>query len=128
MVEVPVEDRIDVADRPELMAGVTLLGGEGRARHVYVRPGAEDDVLAAWRETLSDRMWVVSRRQAIEAGWFGPLVLERVRPRIGDVVAVAHASVAVFQRSVDSLQPELRGHHGSMTAAEQLVPLLTARK
>src|ERR1700759_2878364 len=38
MVHVSAEDRIDVDNLPDLRAGVSLLGGEPRARHVYTRP------------------------------------------------------------------------------------------
>ena len=69
-------------------------------------------------------MVVVERDQAILAGWFGPKVLDRVRPRIGDVMAVAREPVAVFQRDVDPLQAGLVGHHGSLTLVEQLVPFI----
>lgn len=125
MVNVAADDRVDVADVPALMQGVRLLAGEARARHVYAVPGAEDDVLAAWRESLGDRMWTLARDEAIEAGWFGPEVAPRVRSRIGDVVAAAAAPMGVFQREVDPLQAGLIGHHGSLTAVEQLVPLLS---
>ena len=67
-------------DLPELRAGVALLGGEPRARHVYARPGAAADVLAAWREVLGNRAWVVSREEAITAGWFGPVEPATWRP------------------------------------------------
>jgi hypothetical protein len=128
MVNLGPEDRIDVADAPELMDGVRLLAGEARARHVHVRTGARDEVLAVWREKLGDRMWVVQKEEAIAAGWFGPNVLERVLPRIGDIVAAAFAPVGVFQREVDPLQATLIGHHGSMTPAEQQVPFLLVRR
>jgi hypothetical protein len=124
MVNLSAEDKVDVADAPELLAGVRVLAGEARARHVYARPRAADDVLAAWRDRLGAQMWVVSGEEAVDGGWFGPRVEDRVRPRIGDVVAAAHGSVGVFQRDVDPLQAMLVGHHGSMTSAEQLVPLL----
>ena len=39
MVDVGPEDRIDVDEIPELRAGVAVLGGEARARHVYARAG-----------------------------------------------------------------------------------------
>jgi hypothetical protein len=128
MVNVPAEGRIDVADVPALLNGVRLLAGEGRARHVYVEEGAKGDVLAAWRETLEDRMLVVPGEEAIESGWFGPIVADHVRPRIGDVMAVAREAVAVFQRDVDPLQASLIGHHGSLTAVEQLVPFIQVRR
>jgi hypothetical protein len=72
-------------------------------------------------------MWVVAGDEAVDAGWFGPVVFDRIRPRIGDVIAAALGPVGVFQRAVDSLQPQLVGHHGSMTPAEQLVPFIVVR-
>jgi hypothetical protein len=128
MVNLGPEDRIDVADVPELMAGVRLLAGEARARHIHTRPGARDDVLAVWRDKMSDRMWVVSKEEAIGAGWFGPQVSDWVLPRIGDLVAAAFAPVGIFQREVDPLQATLIGHHGSMTPVEQRVPFILVRR
>ena len=128
MVNLGPEDRIDVADAPELMAGVRLLAGEARARHVHAGPGAANDVLAVWRDTLGDRMWVAPKEEAIAAGWFGPKVLDWVRPRIGDVIAAAFAATGVFQREVDPLQATLVGHHGSMTPVEQRVPFILVRR
>ncbi len=127
MVDLRPEQRLDLADHPELAAGVRLLGGEARARHVYAAPGAARDVLAAWRALLGPTMWVVTGEEAIEAGWFGPRVPPAVRPRIGDVVAAAFEPVGVMQREVDPAQAQLTGHHGSMTAAEQLVPMVELR-
>jgi hypothetical protein len=103
-----------------------VVGGEPRARHVYVADGAADAVLAAWRETLAEVAWVVSREEAIAAGWFGERVGDDVRPRIGDVVAAARGSAAVVRRTVEPLESSLIGHHGSLTSAEQRVPLLLA--
>lgn len=128
MVNLGPDDRIDVGDRPELGAGVSLLAGEARARHIHTRPGARDDVLAVWREKVGDRMWVVPKEEAIAAGWFGPKVSKWVVPRIGDVVAAASGSLGVFQREVDPLQASLIGHHGSMTPMEQRVPFIVARR
>ncbi|MDP9296779.1 MAG: alkaline phosphatase family protein, partial [Actinomycetota bacterium] len=124
MLDVPAEGRVDLADHPELATDVQMLGGEARARHVYVQPGAEADVAAAWRAGLGDGAWVGLRDEAIEMGWFGPEVRGDVRPRIGDVVMAASAPVGVFQRHVDPAQARLLGHHGSLTPDEALVPFL----
>ena len=128
MVDLRPEQRVDLADRPELAAGVRLLAGEARARHVHTQRGAAGDVLAAWRGVLGHAMWVVPGEEAIAAGWFGPEVHDAVRPRVGDVVAAAHGPVGVVQREVDPTQALLTGHHGSMTPAEQLVPFLELRR
>ncbi|HYY81939.1 MAG TPA: alkaline phosphatase family protein [Actinomycetes bacterium] len=128
MVDLRPEQRVDLADQPELAAGVRLLTGEARARHVHTGKGAADDVLAAWRALLGGQMWIVPREQAIGEGWFGPRVADRVRPRIGDVVAAARGPVGVFQREVDPGQAGLVGHHGGLTPAERLVPLILFRR
>ena len=126
MVAVDTLDVVDVDDCEPLLDGVQAIGGEPRARHVYVADGAADAVLAAWSETLASRAWVVSREEAIAAGWFGERVADDVRPRIGDVVAAARGSAAVMRRTVEPLESSLIGHHGSLTDAEQRVPLLLA--
>jgi hypothetical protein len=126
MVAVAAPDIVDIDDGEPLLDGVEAIGGEARARHVYVADGAQDSVLAAWRETLGDRAWVVSREEAIAAGWFGERVGDDVWPRIGDVVAAARGSAALVRRKVEPLESSLIGHHGSMTTAEQRVPLLLA--
>lgn len=126
MVAVGPSDAVDVDEHPALRDGVQAIGGEARARHVYVEDGAAGDVLAAWRATLTDRAWVVSREEAIAAGWFGARVTDEVRGRIGDVVAAARGSSALVRRSVEPIESALIGHHGSLTTAEQRVPLLLA--
>lgn len=129
MIDIPFgpESRIDFDEDWELRAGVRLLGGEGRARHVYAHHGAAADVLAVWREVVGDQMWVASREEAIAAGWFGPQVDDRVRARIGDVVAAAHADMVIIATEREPRESEMVGMHGSMTPMEQLVPLLEVR-
>ncbi|MFB7636868.1 alkaline phosphatase family protein [Streptomyces sp. NPDC056149] len=129
MIDIPFDpdSRIDFDEDWELRAGVRLLGGEGRARHVYAHPGAAADVLAVWREVVGDQMWVAGREEAIAAGWFGPQVDDRVRARIGDVVAAAHADVAIVASEREPNESQMVGLHGSMTPVEQLVPLLEVR-
>jgi predicted AlkP superfamily pyrophosphatase or phosphodiesterase len=127
MVDLRLEERLDLADYPELAAGVSLLAGEARARYVRTVPGAMEDVLMTWRAILGDRMWVWSAEEAISTGLFGPQVSDQARNRVGDIVAAAFDRVGVVQREVDPAQARLKGHHGSVTAPEQLVPLLVYR-
>jgi Type I phosphodiesterase / nucleotide pyrophosphatase len=128
MVDLRPEQRVDLADRPELAAGVRLLSGEARARHVHTQKGAADDVLATWQGLLGHAMWILPGEEAITAGWFGSQVSDDARARIGDVVAAAYGPIGVVQREVDPTQAILTGHHGSLTTAEQLVPFLELRR
>ncbi|MEV1007644.1 nucleotide pyrophosphatase/phosphodiesterase family protein [Streptomyces sp. NPDC049881] len=132
MVDTPPAgpDRLDFDEDWELSAGVAALGGEGRARHLYAVPGAAADVHAVWREVLAEQAWVVTREEAVELGWFGPPgtgVEARVRDRIGDVVVAMTGSAAVVASRREPKESALVGMHGSLTPAEQLVPLLEVR-
>lgn len=126
MLDVPADRRIDLDAEPELADGVRLLAGEPRARYLHAEPGAEDDVLARWREVLGDRAWVVTRDEAIASGIFGP-VAEGHAARIGDVVALARGNWAVTASEREFGPSRLAAYHGSLTATELAIPLLCAR-
>jgi hypothetical protein len=123
MVDSPAAHRIDVDEHLELRAGVRLLGGEARFRHLYCAGGAVDDVLATWREKLGDRALVLSRDEAIERGWFG-VVASEVRPRLGDVVVASRGDHAVVSTADFPYENRLVGLHGSLTAVEMEIPIL----
>lgn len=124
MVACPHETRVDVADEPALREGVHLFGGEPRATHLYCVPGAAADVAAAWSARLGERAWVLSREEAVAAGWFGAVAPGNLA-RIGDVVVASADDLAV----VDSarMRPQLLalvGMHGALTTEELDVPVV----
>ena len=123
MVDIPVERRIDVDLDPSLRDGLSLLGGEARARYLYVRDGALDDVVALWRSRFGADAVVCTRDEAIDAGWFGQ-VSDLARPRIGDVIVASMTDLALVATHHQPHEARLVGHHGSLTPAEMLVPLL----
>ncbi len=125
MVDVADRARVDFDESPILQAGVRALAGEPRARNVHCVQGAADDVLAAWRAELGDRMWVGRGGDAVAAGLLGPRVTDAARSRLGEVVAVATAEIAVVQSRAEPLLARLVGHHGALTDDERLVPLLS---
>jgi hypothetical protein len=119
--------RIDLDLTADLLLGVRRLAGEARVRHVYAADGAGRDVLATWRAVLGDRAWVLGRDEAVDAGWFGPRVDDVARGRIGDVVAAARDNWTLVRSRNEPKETALVGHHGSLTSAEQRVPLAVAR-
>jgi hypothetical protein len=125
MVDSPLLHRIEVDDDPDLQAGVALLGGEARFRHLYCRSGAVDDVASTWSAVLGARAEVLVLDDALARGWFGPL-LPDVRPRLGDVVVASRGTHAVQQTSAFPAESRLVGLHGSLTPAEMLIPVLLA--
>ena len=124
MVDSPHELRLDVAYEPLLAAGVRQVTNEARAPQLHVEPGARDDVHAAWTAVLGDRGIVLTRDDAVAAGWFGAVAPANLA-RIGDVVVAMRGRFAV----VDSrrARPELlalRGLHGSLSDDEVAVPVV----
>lgn len=124
MVDLAEDERIDADLIPELRDGVELIAGEPRARYVHALPGAVDDVLAAWRSHLTEGWVVLSRAEAVDAGWFGAVTAETAE-RIGDVVAIATgAGSVVATKTEPTFLARMIGMHGSLSEDELLVPLL----
>lgn len=124
MVDVPADQRLVIEDEPELAAGVSVVAGEARFRHLYVDRDDPAAVARRWRSRLGERAWVRSRDEAVDEGWFGP-VDDDVLPRYGDVVAAPTGDWAFMTRTFPQ-EMELVGMHASLTPAEMVVPLVAA--
>jgi Type I phosphodiesterase / nucleotide pyrophosphatase len=125
-LNVPDDQRFDLGVDPVLAAGVTGVAGEPRVRYLYTEAGARADVLAAYQSVLGSSAWVLTRDEAIEGGWFGP-VAEGFRDRIGEIVVICLDRVVVLASGWEPPSVgRLVGFHGSATAAEMTVPLLVA--
>jgi len=107
----------------EVMTHTAMQSGEGRFRWFHARPGRTGALLEALLEHHGRQAWIRSRDQAIDEGWFGPKVTDMARARLGDVLVAPRGTLA-FLDPVDSGPFVLVGRHGSVTAAEMLVPLL----
>jgi hypothetical protein len=127
-INIPGERRFDIAADEELRDGVVAVAGEPRVRYLHVADGARDDVLAAYRTRLGAAAWVITRDEAIDGGWFGP-VPPAHRGRIGDVVVICQdRAILLASGSEPPSVARLIAYHGSVTAAEMTVPLLIARR
>ena len=124
MVDVPPDHMVVVEDTPALSRGVRMVAGEGRFRHAWAEPGLIDEVVDRWRTELADRAVVLTRAEAVAAGWYGP-VGATVLGRYGDLVAAALDDWAVITSTMPG-EAHLVGMHGSLTAAEMCVPLVVA--
>ncbi len=120
--QVDVGDRI-VTPHDDVLRLTRDQSGEGRFRWLHAKPGAAADLLAAATEHHGQDAWIHSRKQLIDAGWFGPVVSPPVAARFGDVALVPHQPVS-FHDPDDSGPYPLVCRHGSLTSAEMLVPLL----
>jgi len=120
MIDVAEDDRIDIDKEPDLCAEVNLVGGEARFRHLYT--GAPGSVRDRWQARFGEQAAVLTREEAVEAGWFGE-VDPAYLGRIGDVVAMPVAGLAFLSPGFPG-EYLLVGMHGADTAAERYVPVL----
>ena len=126
-LDVPLGARYDAGTYSRLRSGVRVIAGEPRARYLHTVAGAHDDVTATWREVLGPAALVVSRNEAIESGWFGPVPAEH-GGRIGDVVVVCQGDAVVLASGHEpDAVAKLVAFHGAMTPVETAVPLITVR-
>jgi hypothetical protein len=127
-LDIAADARIDMDTEPELAKGVRVVAGEPRMRHLHTVNGDTPDVLARWREMMGTQADVLSRDEAIDAGWFGPTPAAH-RPRIGDVVVMCTAPIAVLaSKHEPPAAARLIGFHGAATPAETAIPLITLRR
>lgn len=124
MVDIPEHRRLVIDGDDPLWSGVRHVAGEPRCLHLAVdEPGRIDEVLARWRAAEEARSWVVSRDEAIAAGWYGP-VGEGVAARLGDVIVAARSEVAYYDaRTATAASRAMVGQHGSFSDDERRVPL-----
>ena len=129
MVDVPESGRIDYSTDPGLIDGVEHTAGEPRLVQLHFAADASarvrEGTVARWRAEHGGTSWILTREEAVAAGWFGR-VSDQVMPRIGDVLIAPFEQQALFdgRRATESAF-EMIGHHGAPTRAEREVPLLT---
>jgi hypothetical protein len=129
-IATPPERVVHLSDHPALWETLLLPpAGESRAAYLYARPGQKDALRSYVTKRLADRFVLLDTEQALEAGLFGPLetIAPDLRVRLGDVVLIAKDDSRLIMRKKTADGIHLRGHHGSLTPEEMLVPLLMAR-
>lgn len=121
---IDVTERIDVAQFPTLLDGVSLVSGEERALHLYADD--PDAVAARWEAQLGDVSWIATKKQALAGRVFGA-TSEFAASVMGDVLVFQKSTFAlVDSRMREPGRPFMVGVHGSVTEPEMMVPLLMA--
>ena len=108
----------------DLLKNVTLIGGEPRARHIYIKEGAESETISQWQEQLAGKAQVLSKESAITSGLFGEVVSEDSRERMGDLIAIAQNDLILIDPDRIREESSMVGHHGGVTNTEVAIPLL----
>ncbi|WP_052460423.1 alkaline phosphatase family protein [Microbacterium gorillae] len=127
MIDVPRHRHVLLGVGDPRWDGVAQLGGEPRMMHVYARPDADIERLAAiWRAEAQTTADVLTRDEAIAYGLFGAVDPE-VTPRIGDLLVVTRGTWAYYDDTLtDKRAMRMVGQHGSVTPEETVVPLIRA--
>ena len=120
-----VGEKIIMGQDNELMTNVTLVGGEPRARHIYLREGSIPETVATWREFLGEKADVFSRDEVIAAKLFGAVTSLDSSERMGDLVAIAKSEMVLIDPSRVKEESKMIGHHGGTEDIEVAIPLLT---
>jgi hypothetical protein len=123
---VPPDSRFDLDLDQRLRDGVAIVAGEPRVRNLHVVPGAAGDVIEAWRGILGDAALVMSRAEAVATGWYGDVAPAHL-DRLGDVVIACLGRHVVVESLSETPESGLVGYHGSITAVEMEIPLITLR-
>jgi hypothetical protein len=110
----------------KLLENVTLIGGEPRARHIYIKEGAVSETIIQWQEFFGSKVKVLSKDNAIKDGLFGPVVTEDSHDRLGDLIAIANSDLILVDPSRVREESSMVGHHGGVTDIEVEIPLLLA--
>ena len=119
-------EKVVLGEGNRLLEGVALLGGEPRARHLYLPDGLPSDryeeeragVVERWKEFFGDR---VRLRRAEEA--YTAVVEPEFKRRIGDVIAVPVDTTVLIEPERKEMQSRMVGHHGALTELESRIPL-----
>ena len=109
-----------------LLENVTLIGGEPRARHIYIKEGAESETIIQWQEFFGSKARILSKDTAIKDGLFGPVVSEDSHDRLGDLIAIANNDLILVDPARVREESSMVGHHGGVTDIEVEIPLLLA--
>ena len=119
------QDKVVLGLDNSLMENVTLLGGEPRARHVYLAEGSVDETVAMLREFFGERAAIYSKSEAISAGLFGAQVSLDSNERMGDLIAIANGELILIDPERVKPESEMVGHHGGLTQTEVAIPLFS---
>lgn len=124
MLDVAPHRRLVLEADDPLWSGIRHVAGEPRCLHLGLEDAREAQAVRdRWLAAEGGRSWVVTRAEAIDAGWFGP-VSDAARSRLGDVIVAARAQVAYYDgRTATERALAMVGQHGSFSPDELRVPL-----
>ena len=117
-------EKIVIGKDNPLYESISLIGGEPRARHIYVKAGALNEIKSTYQEFLGERATIVSKDEAVALGYFGTEVSEDSLDRIGDLIVIAKGGLILIDPDRFKQESGMVGHHGGLDEIESIIPLL----
>lgn len=126
MIDAPLH--LDLNAHPDITACLRYpLCGEPRVAFAYVRRDFHERFRRLVTERFAHCLTLVESRELLAAGWFGPGPDHpALAGRIGDYALLMHDGWMVVDRQPGERAPRMVAVHGGLSAAERLVPLVTA--
>jgi hypothetical protein len=122
---VNVEEKFVLGKDNDLLTDITLIGGEPRARHLYVREGSLADVKARYETALAKRADIYTKESVAEL--IGGEVSIDSQERLGDLIVVPKGGLILIDPAREAQEGKMIGHHGGTTQTEVEIPLLQLR-
>ena len=117
--------KIVLGEGNQLLDNVTLIGGEARARHIYLREGSVADTKALWQAHFGESVELFTKDDASQL--FGKGVTEDSLDRMGDLIAVPREGIVLLDPAIAAKEAMMVGHHGGFTQDEVQIPLISYR-
>lgn len=115
-------EKVVLGEGNKLLDEVNLLGGEPRARHLYLTGEGiaerKEKVKKNWIDFFGDRIELLDANEA-----FGADLDPSVVDRIGDIIAVPKDETVLLELERKEAQSRMVGHHGARTEIELGIPL-----
>ena len=115
-------EKVVLGEGNRLLEGVNLLGGEPRARHLYLTGEGiaerKESIKKNWRDFFGDRIELLDASEA-----FGRDLDPAIFDRIGDIIAAPKDDTVLLEFERKDAQSRMVGHHGARTDIELAIPL-----
>jgi hypothetical protein len=127
---VNASEKIIIGQDNPLLEGVAVIGGEPRARHLYLSPendsnAARGELAGRWKEFLGSKATVLTREEVVATNLFGSQISADALDRMGEVIAIAQGGVVLLDPERSEKEGAMVGHHGGDSEIEIQVGLLT---
>lgn len=98
--------------------------GSARDTFWHLKPERVDEAAQALAGVLEGRAEVIRTSALMEQGFFGPVVGDVFRARVGELTILPYARETVWWKVPGVYEQRLLGHHGGLTRDEMEIPLL----